>query len=179
MYEPERQFITREKLREIVQSMARTLAAQLANLDRLAANETPATFIRYKELREKYLESRDLIDTMADRLVPIADMLPANFGIWLVKCKLRALTAYAILSDAFFKSPPDTVSRALGAFEVLSEERASFIRTLGYFDNMLMEAEVDDKTADALEATRQRIERIIAALDLLLTESPKQLTVFA
>jgi hypothetical protein len=179
MYEPERQFITRDKLRDIVQSMARTLAAQLANLDRLAAGEKPATFLRYKELREKYLESRDLIDTMADRMVPVADMLPPNFNIWLVKCKLRALATYAILSDSFFKEPPDTVSRSLGAFEVLSEERASFIRTLGYFDEMLMEAQVDDKTADALEATRQRIERIIAALDLLLMDSPKQLTVFA
>lgn len=179
MYEPERQFITREKLRDIVQSMARTLAAQLTNLDRLAAEEKPATFVRYKELREKYLESRDLIDTMSDRSAPIAELLPPNFAIWLVKCKLRALTAYAILSDGFFKEPPDTVSRSLGAFEVLSEERASFIRTLNYFDEMLMEAQVDDKTADALEATRQRIERIITALDLLLIDSPKQLTVFA
>jgi hypothetical protein len=149
MYEPERQFITREKLRDIVQSMARTLATQLVNLDRLAASEKPDTFVRYKALREKYLESRDLIDTMSDRSVPIADMLPPNF------------------------------SRALGAFEVLSEERASFMRTLDYFDDMLMEAEVDDKTADALEATRQRIERIITALDTLLTDSPKQLTIFA
>jgi len=179
MYEPERQFITREKLRDIVQSMARTLATQLVNLDRLAAIEKPDTFVRYKALREKYLEARDLIDTMSDRSVPIADMLPANFSIWLVKCKLRSLTAYAILSDIFFRAPPDTVSRALGAFEVLSQERASFMRTLDYFDDMLMEAEVDDKTADALEETRQRIERIITALDTLLTESPKQLTIFA
>jgi hypothetical protein len=179
MYEPERQFITREKLRDIVQSMARTLATQLVNLDRLAASEKPDTFVRYKALREKYLESRDLIDTMSDRSVPIADMLPPNFSIWLVKCKLRSLAAYAILSDIFFRDPPDTVSRALGAFEVLSEERASFMRTLDYFDDMLMEAEVDDKTADALEATRQRIERIITALDTLLTDSPKQLTIFA
>jgi len=166
---------TREKLRDILQAMARTLAGQLKQLEALARTERIATFVRYKQIRERYLAARDLIDAMGERYPPIKDMMPPEFPQWLVKGKLRALAAYAVLADGFFREPPETVTRSLGAYEVLSDERNSMSRTLSYFDDMLMEAAVDDRAADALEGTRRRIEQVINGLDLLLMDSPSPL----
>ena len=48
----------------------------------------------------------------------------------------------------------------------------------GYFDMMIFEAGIDDKTADALEATRLEIEEIVGMLETLLKSSPKRLEEF-
>lgn len=170
---------TPEQLRDVLQSMVGTLAASLNALDRLASGPAPATFLAYRKLRETYLEARDLIDAMEMRGRDLNALVPARFFVVMVQSKLRALSAYTLLADAFFREPPETVSRSLVAHEVLSDEREHFRRALAYFDQMLMEAEVDDKMADRLEETRQRLERIIAGIDLLLIDSPKPLTVFA
>ena len=43
---------------------------------------------------------------------------------------------------------------------------------------MLMEAGIDDKTADELDATRTKIEQILGMIDTLLEKSPKVLEEF-
>ena len=54
----------------------------------------------------------------------------------------------------------------------------AFAAVNGYFDNMIFEAGIDDKTADALEATRIEIEEIVGMLETLLKSSPKRLEEF-
>ena len=166
------------QMREILAEMSRTLTAQVLDIEKQARGARAETFVHYKHLRERYLASRDLMETMTDRYQDIKKVMPVGFYQLLVKYKLRALAAYADISFNFFSNPPETVVRSLGAYEVLSNERDSFSRVLGYFDNMLMEAAVDDRTADALEATRDRIEQTINFLNQLLLETPKQLEEF-
>jgi len=178
MMQDQRVALSREKLRDILEEMRQTLGEQVERLERLAKGPRLVTFVAYKQMRERYLEPRDLIDAMADRLTPIKDLMPPDFSTWLVQNKLRILAPYASMSHQFFSEPPETVTRALGAFEVLTTERANFARTLEYFDSMLLEAAVDDQTSEALEATRSQIEQILGMLDTLLRLCPKQLEEF-
>ena len=61
---------------------------------------------------------------------------------------------------------------------MLLSEQASFNEVLGYFDMMLFEAGIDDKTADELDATRTKIEHTLAMIGRLLDQSPKVLQEF-
>jgi hypothetical protein len=73
---------------------------------------------------------------------------------------------------------PLTLTHSLGAWDILSDEMTAFGTVNGYFDMMIFEAGIDDKTADALEATRIEIEEIVGMLDTLLKSSPKRLEEF-
>lgn len=176
-YDPSR-IETAERQRDILRAMSATLADQVAALEAAARTTRVRTFVEYKRVRERYQEARDLIETMADRHPAVRDHFPADFMRTLVGRRLRIVAAYTALAHAFFRDPPDSVSRALGAHEVLSAERDAFRRVLEYFDQMLMEAALDDAASQELEETRVRIEAILATLDRLLLESPTPLEEF-
>ncbi|MNW18799.1 hypothetical protein D3C71_2185040 [compost metagenome] len=61
---------------------------------------------------------------------------------------------------------------------MLQAEQKAFSETLNAFDMMLMEAGIDDKTADELDATRTKIEQILGMIETLLENSPKVLQEF-
>ena len=92
--------------------------------------------------------------------------------------KLTAIAYFTDISHAFVSDPPLALTSSLGAFDVLQAEQKAFSETLNAFDMMLMEAGIDDKTADELDATRTKIEEILGMIATLLENSPKVLQEF-
>ncbi|WP_051340573.1 hypothetical protein [Azospirillum halopraeferens] len=163
---------------DIVKQMARKLVGDIVELRRLRDAGPPATFPRFREIRNKHHEIQGLIVSIADRLPLAGDLVPANFAQWLVRQKLNELALFTDVSHGFISDPPLALTQSLGAFDVLQSERQAFTEVLGYFDQMLMEAGIDDKTADELDATRTKIEEILGMVETLLEHSPKVLQEF-
>lgn len=161
-----------------VLEMARKLAGDVVVLERMAAGTPPQTFPRYKEIRMVYLDILGLVFTIQEWVPRVAAEAPADFGQWVVRAKLRALTAFASISLGFLENPPVAITQAIGARDVLLSEESNFTEVLGTFDEMLLEAGIDDRMADALDATRTRIDRILARLSDLLADSPEALPEF-
>lgn len=163
---------------DIVLQMARKLTSDLNQLMRLRDLGTPKTFPRFREIRKVYLELQGLIFSIQER-VPLAQQsLPGNFGQWIIRQKLTSIAYFTDISHAFVNDPPLALTSSLGAFDVLQAEQKAFNETLNAFDMMLMEAGIDDKTADELDATRTKIENVLMTIDVLLTKSPKVLQEF-
>jgi len=163
---------------QIVKGMARTLADDIAGLQRQSAKQQIKTFLHYKKVRENYLSIQRLIFSIEERFPPVEKELPHGFKQWVTRAKLKALSAFTHISHGFFLAPPLTLTHSLGAWDILSDEMNAFGAVNGYFDMMIFEAGIDDKTADALEATRLEIEEIIGILETLLKSSPKRLEEF-
>lgn len=175
MAEPESRL---SKEARTVKEMARKLALDVAAIEKRALAPPPGTVRHYAQLRMTYLEILGLIISIQERIPRIDREAPADFGQWVVRMKLRALAAFTSLSLAFLEDPPVAITQAIGARDVLQAERENFTEVLGVFDAMLFEAGIDDRTADALDATRTSIERILARLELLLARSPEALPEF-
>jgi hypothetical protein len=163
---------------QIVIGMARTLADDIADLQRQSSRGVIKTFLHYKKVRENYLGIQSLIFTVEDRYPRVEQSLPTGFNQWVIRAKLKALSAFTHMSHMFFSNPPLTLTHSLGAWDILSDEMTAFGAVNGYFDMMIFEAGIDDKTADALEATRIEIEEIVTMLENLLKSSPKRLEEF-
>lgn len=163
---------------QIVIGMSRTLADDITALQRQSASKLIQTFLHYKKVRENYIGIQSLIFSIEERYPKVEESLPKGFNQWIIRAKLKALTAFTHLSHGFFANPPLTLTHSLGAWDILSDEMTAFGVVNGYFDMMIFEAGIDDKTADALEATRIEIEQIVGMLDNLLKSSPKRLEEF-
>lgn len=166
------------RVANICKQMARKLQGDIAEMGRLRDGTPPKTFPQFREIRNKHREIQGLIFSIQERLVESGDLLPANFGQWLVRQKLNELAFFTDISHAFISDPPIALTHSLGAHDVLVSEHASFKEVLGYFDMMLFEAGIDDKTADELDATRSKIEETLTMIDTLLDRSPKLLQEF-
>ena len=163
---------------EIVRQMARKLTSDLHHLMRLRDLGTPKTFPRFREIRKVYLELQGLIFSIQERIPQIKEGLPDNLAQWVIRQKLTSISYFTDISYAFVNDPPLALTSSLGAFDVLQAEQKAFNETLNAFDMMLMEAGIDDKTADELDATRTKIESVLLTIDELLTKSPKVLQEF-
>jgi len=163
---------------EIVKEMSRKLTRDIALLEKRFSSVRIETFPTYKEARAAYLEIQGLVETIQDRARRIPNLLPANFQQWTLRAKLKALQIFAKISHDFISDPPITLTRSFGAFDVLKSEHANFSEVLGYFDMMLMEAGIDDKMSEVLDATHTQIEEILKMIDRLLETSPPPLTEF-
>ena len=159
---------TNRKDVQIVIGMSRTLADDITALQRQSASKLIQTFLHYKKVRENYIGIQSLIFSIEERYPKVEESLPKGFNQWIIRAKLKALTAFTHLSHGFFANPPLTLTHSLGAWDILSDEMTAFGAVNGYFDMMIFEAGIDDKTADALEATRIEIEQIVGMLDNLL-----------
>lgn len=166
------------KVANIVLQMARKLADDVVRLGRVRDAGKPKTFPRFREIRNAYLDIQGLIFSIQERLEAVGDELPANFPQWVLRQKLTAIASFTDISYAFVSDPPLALTSSLGAFDVLVAEQKAFNETLAAFDMMLMEAGIDDKTADELDATRSKIEQILGMIDTLLKRSPKVLEEF-
>lgn len=175
MAEPENRL---SKEARIVMAMARKLAGDVAAIERRALGPPPETFRHYKQLRNTYLEILGLIVSIQERIPRIGREAPADFGQWVIRMKLRALAAFTSICLTFLEDPPVAITQAIGARDVLIAEQKNFTEVLEVFDAMLFEAGIDDKTADALDATRTSIERILARLGQMLVHSPEALPEF-
>ena len=166
------------KVANIVVQMARKLTDDIARLGRVRNAGTPKTFPHFREIRNAYLDIQGLVFSIQERLQEAGNELPANFPQWVIRQKLTAIAYFTDISHAFVSDPPLALTSSLGAFDVLQAEQKAFSETLNAFDMMLMEAGIDDKTADELDATRTKIEQILGMIDTLLKNSPKVLQEF-
>jgi hypothetical protein len=167
-----------KKVADVALMMARKLQIDIVALGRLRAAGPPKTFPAFREVRGKYREILGLIFSIQSRIAEAGDDLPPNFGQWAVRQKLSALAIFTDISHAFIGNPPLALTASLGAYDLLISEKQSFDESLQYFDMMLMEAGIDDKMADELDATRTKIEQILGMIDNLLVTSPKILEEF-
>ncbi len=166
------------KVTQIVLRMARKLTDDIAILGRLRAAGRPKTFPRFREIRNAYLDIQGLVFSIQERLEEAGSELPPNFPQWVLRQKLSAIAIFTDISHAFISDPPIALTSSLGAFDVLEAEQKAFNETLHTFDTMLMEAGIDDKMADELDATHRKIEQILAMIETLLIRSPKILKEF-
>ncbi|MBP2228744.1 hypothetical protein [Azospirillum agricola] len=166
------------KVTDVVLRMARKLSEDVVALGRLRAAGKPKTFPRFREIRNAYLDIQGLVFSIQERLAEAGKELPANFPQWVIRQKLTAIAIFTDISHAFISDPPLALTSSLGAFDVLEAEQKAFNETLHSFDTMLMEAGIDDKTADELDATRTKIEHILGMIERLLVNSPKILKEF-
>jgi len=162
----------------IVKQMARKLQDDIVEMGKLRNGPPPKTFPQFREIRNKHRDIQALLFTIQDRLPDTGDELPASLPQWLVRQKLNELAYFTDISHAFISNPPLALTHSLGAFDVLKSEQAAFKEVLGYFDMMLFEAGIDDKTADELDATRTKIEATLGMIEHLLEASPKVLQEF-
>ncbi|MFV3074205.1 hypothetical protein [Niveispirillum fermenti] len=138
-----------------------------------------STFPDYKKARARYLEIQAMIFTITDKAEEAPNRgVPAELKGWLVRMRLRAITTFTRLSLAFFRDPPDLLIHALGAYDLLQDERVSLLSLLNDFDMMLMEAALDDKSSMELDKVRVQIEEIVSLLDNLLKTAPAPLRTF-
>ncbi len=166
------------KVAGIVVQMARKLTDDIARLGRVRNAGKPKTFPHFREIRNAYLDIQGLVFSIQERLQEAGDDLPSNFPQWVIRQKLTAIAYFTDISHAFVSDPPLALTSSLGAFDVLQAEQKAFSETLNAFDMMLMEAGIDDKTADELDATRTKIEQILGMIATLLENSPKVLQEF-
>lgn len=161
-----------------VKQMARKLQVDIVAFGRMRAAGKPQTFPKFRDIRDRYRDIVGLIFSIEERIPYVKDELPANMAQWTVRQKLNALAIFTDISYIFIKDPPLALTSSLGATDLLNAERDSFTKSLEFFDMMLFEAGIDDKTADELDATRGRIEEILKMIDNLLLKSPKVLQEF-
>lgn len=165
------------KVGQVVLQMSRKLQSDMTALGRMRT-AVPKTFPAFREIRNRYREVLGLIFSIESRVPEAKDDLPPNFSQWVVRQKLTALAIFTDISHAFIGDPPLALTSSLGAHDLLESEKGSFQESLNYFDMMLFEAGIDDKTADELDATRTKIEEIMGMIDRLLVTSPKILEEF-
>ncbi|AWK87261.1 hypothetical protein [Azospirillum thermophilum] len=166
------------KVTDIVIRMARKLTEDIAALARQRDAGTPKTFPRFREIRNAHLDIQGLIFSIQERIPETGQELPENFSQWVIRQKLGDIAIFTDISYAFISDPPLALTSSLGAYDVLLAEQKAFRETLAAFDMMLMEAGIDDKTADELDATRSKIEKILEMIETLLVKSPKILEEF-
>lgn len=166
------------KVTDVVLRMARKLTEDIAALARLRAAGTPKTFPRFREIRNAHLDVQGLVFSIQERIPEAGKELPDNFPQWVIRQKLTAIAIFTDISFAFISDPPLALTSSLGAYDVLQAEQKAFRETLNAFDMMLMEAGIDDKTADELDATRTKIEKILDMIERLLVTSPNILEEF-
>jgi len=166
------------KVAKVVLQMARKLTEDLVKLGRLRDAGKPKTFPHFREIRNAYLDVQGLIFSIQERLEAAGRELPPNFPQWVIRQKLTAIAYFTDISHSFISDPPLALTSSLGAFDVLKAEQKAFGDTLNAFDMMLMEAGIDDKTADELDATRTKIEEILGMIETQLQKSPKVLEEF-
>jgi len=160
-------------LRSLSQSLARSVTAfeQTEQADL-------RTFPDYKKSRAAYLEIQALIFMIGERAGEIPTGAPADLRSWLVRMRLRAVATFTRISLKFFRNPPALLIQALGAYEILEQELEAFDGVLKIYDMLLLEAALDDKTADELDLVRVQMEEVVGLLSQLLKTAPPPLTIF-
>lgn len=162
----------------VLRQLARSLADAVARFEKGVG--TPLkTFPDYKRARAQYLEIQAMIFTITEKAAEAKGQgLPEDLKAWLLRTRLRAISAFTRTSLAFFREPPALLVQALGAYEILEMEKAAFQGVLADFDMMLMEAAVDDRGSQELDEVRVDMEAVVQLLEGLLTTAPPPLMTF-
>lgn len=162
----------------VLRHLSQSLAGAVSLFEKQEAVKL-ATFPDYKRARARYLEIQALIFTITDKAEEAPNRgVPTDLKGWLVRMRLRGIASFTRMSLAFFRHPPDLLIHALGAYDLLQDERASLMSLLNDFDMMLMEAALDDKTSMELDKVRAQMEQIVQLLDEHLKGAPAALRTF-
>lgn len=162
----------------VLRHLSQSLAGAVSLFEK-QENVKLATFPDFKKARARYLEIQALIFTITDKAEEAPNRgVPADLKGWLVRMRLRSITSFTRMSLAFFRDPPELLVHALGAYDILQQERESLMSLLNDFDMMLMEAALDDKTSMELDKVRQQMEEIVTLLDKHLMAAPAALRTF-
>lgn len=162
----------------LVRQMAAKLREDLKEFEKYRREQPPRTFLEFCAIRAKHNEVQALVSTIEDRMPGVMDLLPDNITNWVMRAKLLAISVFAEISCEFVKNPPLTLTGSLTARDVLSIERENFGEAQRFFNSVLMEQALDDKTADELDRTLVLIEQTIAIIEDLLSKSKNYLEEF-
>lgn len=161
----------------LLRQLATSLSSTVADFEKSSTRKA-LTFPDYKKARRTYHDIQAMIFTISDKAESKPSEAPQELKSWLIRMRLRSIASFTRLSLAFFRDPPQLLVHALGAYEILQQEQEAFTKVLADYDMMLLEAAVDDKTADELDRVRLDMEDVVGRLNTLLKTAPPQLTVF-
>lgn len=161
----------------LLRQLATSLSATVGEFEK-ATTRTSLSFPDYKKARRTYHDIQAMIFTIGDKAESRPAEAPPELKSWLIRMRLRSIATFTRLSLAFFRDPPQLLVHALGAYEILQQEQEAFTKVLADYDMMLLEAAVDDKTADELDRVRTDMEEVVERLNELLKTAPPQLTIF-
>ncbi|MEI6985903.1 MAG: hypothetical protein WCK65_07235 [Rhodospirillaceae bacterium] len=163
---------------ELVRKMAIKLRDDIADLERYRNQGCPKNFLKFCDIRNFHNAIQGLVFVMQEKYPGVANGLSANMGDWIVRAKMKALGLFVEISREFVSNPPLTLTGSLTARDVLANESKNFVEARSFFNKVLMEQALDDKTADQLDRTLVQIEETIAIIETLLSKSVNYLEEF-
>ena len=162
----------------LVRQMAGKLREDIAILDRFKNEKPPKTFLEFCAIRRHHNDIQGLVYVIQERMPGVVDQLPANIEAWVIQAKMKALSCFIEISRNFVGDPPLTLTGSLTARDVLANESKNFSEARDFFNKILMEQALDDKTADALDRTLVMIDETIEIIEKLLSRSVNYLDEF-
>ncbi len=168
----------KEKEALLVRQMAGKLRHDIGVLEKFKNDNPPKAFLEFCSIRRHHNDIQGLIYVIQERLPKVTDMLPANIGDWVTQAKMKALASFIEISRKFVGDPPLTLTGSLTARDVLANECKNFSDARDFFNKILMEQALDDKTADALDRTLVMIDETIEIIEKLLSKSVNYLDEF-
>jgi len=163
---------------ELVRQMAVKLRQDIGVLERFRNSGVPKNFLDFCHIRAHHNNIQGLVFVIQDKMAPVLDLLPDNMSDWIVTAKMKALSLFVEISRGFVGDPPLTLTGSLTARDVLSNEQKNFSEAHDFFNKILMEQALDDRTADRLVNTLTLIEETIAIIEQLLSKSVNYLDEF-
>ncbi|MEI6559618.1 MAG: hypothetical protein WCO00_14540 [Rhodospirillaceae bacterium] len=168
----------KSKEAQLVRQMAGKLRHDIGVLEKYRATTPPGTFLEFCAIRRHHNDIQGLIYVIQERMPWVAELLPANIGDWIIQAKMKALASFIEISRKFVGNPPLTLTGSLTARDVLTNECKNFSDARDFFNKILMEQALDDKTADALDRTLVMIDETIEIIERLLSRSVNYLDEF-
>ena len=171
---------TEKKAKEVhlVRQMAGKLRSDIGALEKFRAGNPPKSFLEFCAIRRHHNDIQGLIYVIQERMPAVSDALPSNISDWVIQAKMKALASFIEISRKFVGDPPLTLTGSLTARDVLSNECKNFSDARDFFNKILMEQALDDKTADALDRTLVMIDETIEIIEKLLSKSVNYLDEF-
>ena len=163
---------------ELVRQMATKLRQDIAVLEKFRDAGVPKNFLDFCRIRAHHNDIQGLIYVIQEKSEPVVELLPANMVDWVIQAKMKALGLFVEIARAFVGDPPLTLTGSLTARDVLANEQKNFSEAHIFFNKILMEQALDDKTADRLVNTLTLIEETIAIIEQLLSTSVNYLEEF-
>jgi hypothetical protein len=168
----------RAKDASMVRQMATKLKQDIDTLEGIRNKRAPKGFGEFCKIRAFHNDIQGLIFVIQDKAPPVIDLLPARISDWIIQARLKAVTMFVEISREFVRDPPLTLTGSLTARDILSLECKNFSEARAFFNNVLMEQALDDKTADRLVSTLDTIEETITIIEELLSKSVNYLDEF-
>ena len=163
---------------ELIRQMAGKLGADIRALEGIKNQGCPKTFLKFCDIRDLHNNIQGLIFVIQERYPASAQRLPTHMGEWIVRAKMKALSLFVEISLQFVKNPPLTLTGSLTARDVLANENKNFSEGREFFNKVLLEQALDDKTADKLVQTLEILEETIGIIEKLLENSVNYLEEF-